>query len=272
MVTYGALGNYGEFGNQLFQIAATIGYADKCEQDYIFPSWRGERSGNMYSKYFDSHIPEITSHDITFTTYHEPEFNYNEIPINLNQHTNLHGYFQSEKYFENSIDKIVNTFKPVSSIIDRLKEIDYTNSVCIQLRFYDNTRDYTNWNSVVDPPYSHMFFSVDDNMEYYNKAIEYFGDNKNYFITTNNIDRAKALFGHLKNCNFLEGYDYMDQFFIQTLCENNIISNSSFGWWGAYLNSNTDKVVFAPKQWFKPGGWHIIPNTVDLYPESWRIH
>ena len=74
------------------------------------------------------------------------------------------------------------------------------------------------------------------------------------------------MFGEYTNFYFFENYNYLEQFFIQTKCEHNIISNSSFGWWGAWLNKNPDKVIFAPKNWFKAD----MP-TKDLYPEGWKV-
>ena len=61
--------------------------------------------------------------------------------------------------------------------------------------------------------------------------------------------------------------DYID-LWIMNLCEHNIIANSSFSWWGAWLNQNPDKRVVAPKKWFGPA-YNGVHDTKDLYPQSW---
>ena len=58
--------------------------------------------------------------------------------------------------------------------------------------------------------------------------------------------------------------DY-EELILMSKCKHNIIANSSFSWWGAWLNANPDKIVIAPKQWFKTKK----VNTKDIIPESW---
>ena len=55
---------------------------------------------------------------------------------------------------------------------------------------------------------------------------------------------------------------------LMSLCESNIIANSSFSWWGAWLNKNPKKTVIAPSNWF---GSSIMHNTADLIPDGWKI-
>jgi len=54
-----------------------------------------------------------------------------------------------------------------------------------------------------------------------------------------------------------------------SMCDNNIIANSSFSWWGAWLNQNSNKKVIAPKKWFGPAKGNII--TKDIYAEKWLV-
>ena len=272
MITFSQLGRHGEFGNHLFQIAATIGHAVKTNDEYFFPSWRGLISGDEYSKYFKYPIPEGEI-DGRFVPYSEPNFHYtpiSEYPVmqgsSFKVNMDLFGFFQSEKYFEHCKDLIQEHFKP-SDLFRDLEIIDYKNTVCIQLRFYDNKRPYNTQNTNPDPEGQHsIYYQPEENVDYLKEAIRYFGYKKTYFVVTNNIEKAKNMFGDYTNFYFLENYNYLEQFFIQTKCEHNIISNSSFGWWGAWLNNNPDKVVFAPKKWFKDD-----KITKDLYPSTWKV-
>jgi hypothetical protein len=272
MITFSQLGRHGEYGNHLFQIAATIGHAIKTNDEYLFPLWKGLISGEEYSKYFENPIPEGELQG-KFVSYQEQQFHYSPITTYLETHksnikTNmdLFGYFQSEKYFDHCKDLIRKHFKPSKTFRD-LDIIDYKNTVCIQLRFYDNKRAYSVNNINPDPSGQHsIYYQPEENVEFLKEAIRFFGYKKTYFVVTNNIEKAKSMFGSYTNFYFLENYNYLEQFFIQTKCEHNIISNSSFGWWGAWLNENPDKVVFAPKKWFKDE-----KITKDLYPQNWKI-
>jgi hypothetical protein len=259
IVTYSNLGRNGEFGNQLFQIAATCSYGLKANRTPIFPKWQCVVSNKIYSDFFKNSIFEDNiNYDIQ---YIEKNFYYNEIPLFENNIVDLKGYFQSEKYFKDFKKNILNLFTPKDLIIKKINNLNFDNSVSVQLRFYD--RGY------IDP--QNVYYSANENSEYLRKAINYFGKNKKYYVTTNNLYKAKNLFGKYDNFIFVDdlGYDNVESFFIQTKCENNIITNSSFGWWGAYLNENEEKKVFAPKNWFRrEDEWY---NTKDLYCNDWKI-
>lgn len=266
IVTFSQLGRHGEFGNQLFQIAATIGYATKQKRDFLFPEWIGLTSQDKYSKYFKSPIAQTNILPKTEGFYKEPYFHYQEIPF-FEENLDIFGYFQSEKYFQHCKDTIKDVFEP-SNTVKNINILNYNNSVCIQLRFYDCSRPYNTHHIGFDvDPKNEFYYQPEENLDFLKKAINYFGKNKNYYITTNNSQKAQQMFKNYDNFYILDNFNYIEQFFIQTKCENNIISNSSFGWWGAWLNSNPEKVIFAPQKWFKDKNM----NTTDLYPKEWRV-
>jgi hypothetical protein len=267
VVTFSNLGRHGEFGNQLFQIAAVVGYAHKHNIPYILPKWVSMMSGEHYAKYFENTFNDTLNHYMNFKGYNEPDFHYTEIPFyGKDVNIDLFGYFQSEKYFENCKNEIISLFQPQKNILQNIKELKFNNSVCLQLRFYDNNRTYFTHNLKLDPE-NDLFYRPEENIDFYKTSINYFGKNKTYYVTTDNFNKAKAMFGSYNNFYFLDKFHYIEQFFIQSLCEHNIVSNSSFGWWGAYLNSNKEKIVYIPKKWFK----NSTNNCKDLYPQNWKV-
>jgi hypothetical protein len=72
------------------------------------------------------------------------------------------------------------------------------------------------------------------------------------------------------NTEFVSGEitkTHFEDLYLMSVCKHNIIANSSFSWWGAWLNENPDKIVIAPKNWFNKGP----KDTYDLYPEGWTL-
>ena len=181
MITFNQLGRHGEFGNQLFQIAATIGHALKVNDEYIFPKWLGIMSKDEYSKYFLNPIPENENLKQTKHVWNEPHFQYHEIP-NVTD-LNLFGYFQSEKYFKHCEDVIKKHLLYPSDILKNINIIDYNNTVCIQMRFYDNKRSYdvSHIGHKLDPEINDFYYQPGEILDYYIKAINYFGKNKTFY-------------------------------------------------------------------------------------------
>jgi hypothetical protein len=270
MITYTKLGNYGEYANQLFQVATVLGQAIINNDDYVLPQWRCVVSGNHYSEYFKNKeiFHESTSAIIPDVEYSEPTLTYTPIKYGREKLTDFKGYFQCEEYFKDAKDYIQTAFSPNQEIEDIISKFDYNNSVALQLRYYDKVRPHDKNNNLVpylDP--SHVYYSANENYEYFKKAINYFGKNKTYYVSTNNFEQAKNMLKGYSNFVFLDTIPHRAKFFIQTKCEHNIISNSSYGWWGAWLNQNPDKVVIAPEKWFKvKDEWH---NSSDIVPSVW---
>lgn len=166
----------------------------------------------------------------------------------LSENTTLFGYFQNENYFK-GISKQLRidfTFKaPLKGQNDEIRSvIEQNTSVSIHIR----RGDYSNSNSnlpILD-------------ISYYKKAIEHVASqvsNPYFFIFSDGIDWVKenldlSEFNHQfidwnKNEN-----SYIDMQ-LMSICKHNIIANSSFSWWGAWLNNNPNKLVIAPNKWYK---------------------
>ena len=104
-------------------------------------------------------------------------------------------------------------------------------------------------------------------LEYYMSAINLLGIDRNYLIFSDDLDGIKNMFDFLPNKQFVNlGKNYLDLYAI-SMCEHNIICNSTFGWWGAYLNENKDKKVIGPNNWFGPSASHL--NSSDILPDNW---
>jgi hypothetical protein len=104
-------------------------------------------------------------------------------------------------------------------------------------------------------------------ISYFRNAINYIGKRKIYLVISDDIEWCKKSFKG-DNYYFIENENPTVDLYLQSLCANNIISNSSFSWWGAWLNTNSDKIVISPSEnWV--GKKHPVQNTNDLLPETW---
>lgn len=166
---------------------------------------------------------------------------------------------QSYKYFENIKDTIQKDFQPKEKLdeknTDFLSQFENETTVSIHIRRWDYTDTY------------HWFCDL----EYYKKAIEYIQEKQPqsiFFIFSNDITWCKDNFGD-------EWFYYVDwntwnnsykDMILMSKCHHNIIANSSFSRWAAYLNEHEGKIVIAPKAWFK-----VSLDTKDLLPPKWIV-
>ncbi|MXV17462.1 alpha-1,2-fucosyltransferase [Hufsiella ginkgonis] len=175
----------------------------------------------------------------------------------------LIGYWQTEKYFAEVSDVLRNdfTFKipPGPGSQHVIDAIVHSNAVAIHFR----RGDYVSLPSAS----IHGVCSPD----YYRQAMAYIEANvvnPHYFIFSDDIPWVKANITFPGQHTFVEGNDGKKSFEdlrLMSLCKHNIIANSSFSWWGAWLNANKRKIVVAPKAWFRDPS----VNASDLIPETW---
>lgn len=163
------------------------------------------------------------------------------------------GYFQSEKYF-NDKQFIYKLFEPSTVVKDKLNKYDSIVSSGVTCSIHVRRGDYIKYQAyhTVQP------------LEYFTKAIELVGKVDTYIIFSDDIEWCKENF-KMTNAYFVENEKDYVEIFLQSKCNHNIISNSSFSWWGAWLNKNDDKIVIAPSKWFNTNAY----NTVDIIPDSW---
>lgn len=192
----------------------------------------------------------------------EPYFQFCPDILKARDNCYLSGNWQSEKYFNDSSEKIKNDFtlkdEPTTASKNWIKKINSCNSVSLHIR----RGDY------VSNQKTNQFHGT-CGLEYYQKAIDAITTktkNPEFFIFSDDIEWAK---NNLKiDCPiyFVSDKSIPDyeELIIMSKCRHNIIANSSFSWWGAWLNNNQDKIVIAPQKWF-----NAPVDTSDLIPNSW---
>ena len=236
-ITFIKLGSYGRMGNAMFQAATTMALAWRNKDGFQFPKW-------IYSKDFNIPKYHFVFRSNNGPQYEEPHFHYSPIPYKEN--LNIHGYFQSEKYFKDFGDKIRDSFQ--SQYKYRFRD-----DVCsIHVRRGDYLIHEGCYN-ILD-------------MKYYEKAMSLTGYKK-FLIFSDDINWCKSKFVG-KEFEFSTEKDPVRDISRMKMCGAHIIANSSFSWWGAWLNDYKDKIVIAPSNWFGP---KLSPthDTKDLIPGEW---
>lgn len=252
----------GQLGNQFFMIAAAVSLALDHEAEAVFPWLDTVTTWGVpvnREKIFHRCISrEIRSSSIEYT-YIEKKREYMPIPYRPNME--ICGYFQSEKFFRHHKQEVLELFAPSNEILDYLKTkyefiITSPNSVSIHLRDY-----------IKEDPKSRFFYTLP--RSYYEEAIGMFPQDSLFVVFSNDIPWAKNYLKGIKgNFYFIENEKYYNEIYLMSLCKDHIIANSSFSWWGAYLNPNENKVVIAPDKCFiNPNYW----PTKDHIPPEWTV-
>lgn len=198
--------------------------------------------------------------------YYEPHFHFDNNFFNLPANIYINGYWQSEKYFDKIKSKILTDFlflePPVGLNKEISEEILSSNSISIHIR----RGDY------VSNKFTQLMHGV-LGIEYYAGAINYIAkkiEQPHLFVFSDEPEWAKV---NLKTSfpatfvNHNTGQNDFEDMRLLSMCRHHIIANSSFSWWGAWLNRNEDKIVIAPRKWFN----EYKADTKDLYPKDWIL-
>lgn len=258
MITFNHLGKHGRLGNQMFQYAALRGIAAKHGYDFSIPNsnFTNEWTDHQLFETFD--IKNFLNENVEIATYYqERQFHYdNEYVENCPDNVSLFGYFQTEKYFEHISEHIRSDFIFKDFILNDCK--DFISQTKNPIALHVRRTDYVS-KSNDHPPCS---------LSYYEKALEYFDKGRDVIIFSDDPDWCKSqeLFSSDRFLIAEENDNRYDMCLI-SLCNDFIIANSSFSWWGAWLaNRGT---VIAPSRWFGETGYTSKNNTNDIIPSRW---
>ena len=293
----------GGLGNQLFQIFTTMAVSMELKDKFMFPN--NVYGGTRTLTYWDTLLKECKRNILTMPlsslklpVYKEVGFKYNKIQLsrdmtNKSRGVILYGYYQSYRYFEKQYEKIAeyikldeqrNVIKAVYfSITDTESQIPENITISLHFRMGDYKK-LQDCHPIMD-------------IEYYIKSIGFILEKINYFSDAGAAGAAGA--AGVTILYFFEKEDTLavlekivlikkqypfivfecvdskanmvqdwQQLLLMSCCQHNIIANSSFSWWGAYLNNNPQKIVCYPDKWF---GEKLQTHDIsDMCPSTWH--
>lgn len=252
-------------GNQMFGVAATLSHAQDTGRQALFPCLKQtEKYGNYSQNIFRNLNFSDLGEEIKFL-YKEPEFSYLPLPDNPN--LLIEGYFQSEKYFSHNKKLILDTFVLPEDLeryifLKYSRIISMNNTISVHIRRGDYLSIFKGCFEILDK-------------EYYQKAFSHFPEDSVFVFfgeNTEDLEFCKRQFP-VKKSFFIQGEKDIVDLFLMSKMKNNIIANSSFSWWPAWLNKNENKKIIAPQKWFAPGHPTMGDSdkqTKDLIPETWK--
>ena len=275
----------GGLGNQLFQIFTTIAYGLQNRRRILFPYSEYLTTGTKRATYWGSFLSAIRSFTdektptnvSRFPVYREPCFEYQPIPRNFTNENIpmlLYGYYQSYKYFDSEKKAICSLIRLSEQKASIREEYDYfacnddVGTITISMHFrlgdYKNIQEF---HPLLDKGYyidalSHFM------RQFPEKSIRVL-----YFCEKDDNNVVSNIIGELPQDSRLQYVKVDDaipdwkQMLLMSCCHSNIIANSTFSWWGAYLNENSEKSVYYPSVWF--GSRLADHNTRALFPEEW---
>lgn len=240
----------GGLGNMMFQIAAAYGLGSNLTSEIVTDFTHLGTAHNPPLAYKNNLFKKLIPLSLPLTNYEEiksepQDFSYEkELVLSGDKNVILTGYFQSYKYFDHCKNDIINFF----SYLPYNKKMGYV-SLHVRRGNYLNLSQY------------HYNLNID----YYKNAINYFKGYK-FLIFSDDIEWCKQQFiGN--EFEFVENKTDFESLHLMSECQHHIIANSTFSWWGAYLDPDNSKKVVYPDKWFGPHYENF--TTKDLFPNEW---
>jgi hypothetical protein len=284
MLAFNQIGNLGRLGNQMFEYAALRGIASHHGYEWCIPPFnrRGIENYSLHNCFkLDSVEEENIAIREDFGYVQERFFHFDEelferCPDNVS----LHGFFQSEKYFQHISDEIRKDFifhdEHLGPCEDMMSNFEGQEPIMLHVRRGDP--------NLVDPRgFKWAYVNCSDQhpvqpIEYYEKALSYFDEEQPVIVFSDSPEwvneqeffSGDRFFVSEPVDKYPDGsYTPYADLCLMSLCSHAIIANSSLSWWGAWLINNPNKKVIAPKMWFGPA--YADKDTKDLYCSDWII-
>ena len=273
----------GGLGNQLFQIFATISYGKKYDRSVIFPYSEELRTGTIRNTYWHSFLKGL----LPFTTYgenmykkntelmvypilREQGFQFQNLADVANDNVILDGYYQSYKYFENDIDFIYQqiSLKDLQQQVKDKSASYFTGDTNVSMHFrIGDYKAIQDCHPVMTYEYYHKALSqIETGCQGKKINILYFHETVDTADVNAIIDKLKQQHSSVQFTRVKDELSDWEQVLLMSSCDHNIIANSTFSWWGAYFNTNNNRIVCFPSLWF---GSRLSHNTKDLFPSDW---
>lgn len=275
---------FGGMGNQLFQYACARAVALRNDAELVLDSRQTDARGGHWTYALDhfqisarrgseAELPPAKSRKLAYAAWRllqrpprfvrETGLGVNANILTLGSTCYLHGYFQSERYFADHVDHIRAdlSFRTPASLENQkwMAEIRGANAVSLHLRRGDYMANSKGTYATCDA-------------QYYARALDQLGkvgvNDPTIFIFSDDPDWARENLSlpcetRIVDCN--DGAHAYEDLRLIAACKHNITANSTFSWWGAWLNANTDKRVIAPQNWFAADK----PQNPDILPQGW---
>ena len=255
----------GQLGNQLFKIATTLAYAWDYGAIPVFPDLNrpdyrlNVNRDKIFFRVDASSPPRPFTTQYSEISWHSSE----EIPFQRDQI--LYGYFQSWKRFDHYRNRLLEVFAPADSLKKAIQKkygelLSHPNTVSVHVRTFNQ------WLHNIK---MHPFLGL----EYYKRAVEQFPKDAVFVVFSDRVNWCKQHFAELgRQFVFIEGNDPVFDLHLMSMMKHHIMANSSFSWWGAYLNPSLQKRVIAPTSMMHPDHYPFpLKQPNEFYLPDWIL-